>query len=885
MARHLQPARSVTPLISLCFRISMNIFSVRPKALHIHLAAAALLLSSVQLGAEAQGLGSTGPGALATPGGSSSSMGGIGYGTTSGGAAGGSGTGQGMGNGGQSMGPGGNGSAMQVPNGMPSGPLNLNGDAAGASQRGASSNEGRSNGMQTDSGDTSRNRQSSRQAEAPLQFQTFVKQATGLMLPIYGQDLFSQPDAYRADATSPAPVDHLIGPGDELAVQVWGSVNYQGNLRVDRNGQISIPRIGPVNVAGVRVSEIGNTLRNSIGRTFRDFEVSATVGQLRSIQVYVVGQARQPGTYTLSSLDTLVNALFASGGPSSQGSMRNIQLKRNGKLVTTLDLYDFIGRGDKRNDVALQPGDVIVIPPAGPRVAFSGALDTPAIYELKPQADGSPSTVGDILSLKGGVPVLATSHKALIERVIPSMSPPRQVQDLTLDAQGLKQPLRDGDIVTLLSISPAFANAVTLQGNVAAPLRYRWFDGMRIRDLIPEQDALITSDYYLRKNLLVQNLSSEAQAAAVRGQLESSGSGDTTAEQQGVTNKSNSQISRTAGRTLDMRVRNMVDQINWDYAVIERLDKTKLRTQLIPFNLGRAVIQKDESQNLLLQPGDVVSILSQKDLKLPVERQTRLVRLEGEVAAPGLYEVQPGETLSDLLRRVGGLTPQAYVYGLAIDRDSVRKKQQENLDMLIRRLESQQQSQILFLLANRNSGDAASQAALMQQQQQLARNQLDALRKLQSNGRISLELNPENATLASLPELQLEDGDHIVVPATPGFVTATGAVNNENVFIYRPGRTVSDIVKVAGLREEADPDQMFVLRADGSIVSRNNAGSLFGWGGFESLKLMPGDALVVPEKLDRETTRNFIARQLKDWTQILSQFGLGVAAIKVIKTL
>lgn len=870
----------------------MNIFSLRPKAPHIHLAVAALLLSSVQLGAEAQGLGSTGPGALATPGGSSSGMGGVGYGTTSGGAAGGSGmgtgTGQGTGNSGQGMGTGGNGSAMQMPNGMPAGPLNLNTGAAGTSQPGISGNEGRSNGPQSDPGSASRKGPSARAAEAPLQFQTFVQQATGLMLPIYGQDLFSQPDAYRADATSPAPVDHLVGPGDELAVQVWGSVNYQGNLRVDRNGQISIPRIGPVNVAGVRVSEIGNTLRNSIGRTFRDFEVSATVGQLRSIQVYVVGQARQPGTYTLSSLDTLVNALFASGGPSNQGSMRNIQLKRNGKLVSTLDLYDFIGRGDKSNDVALQPGDVIVIPPAGPRVAFNGALDTPAIYELKPQADGSPSTVGDILSLNGGLPVLATPRKALIERVIPSMNPPRQVQDLSLDAEGLKQPLSNGDIVTLLSISPAFGNAVTLQGNVAAPLRYRWFDGMRIRDLIPEQDALITSDYYLRKNLLVQNLSADAQAAAIRGQLETPGNdtGNTTRDDQTLRNKSNSEISRTAGRSLDSRVRNMVDQINWDYAVIERLDKTSLRTQLIPFNLGRAVIQKDESQNLLLQPGDVVSILSQKDLKLPVERQTRLVRLEGEVAAPGLYEVQPGETLSALLRRVGGLTPQAYVYGLSIDRDSVRKKQQENLDMLIRRLESQQQSQILFLLANRSSsGDTTSQAALMQQQQQLAQNQLAALRKLQSNGRISLELNPDDATLASLPELPLEDGDRVVVPATPGFVTATGAVNNENVFIYRPGRTVSDIVKVAGLREEADPDQMFVLRADGSILSRNNTSGLFGWGGFDSLKLMPGDALVVPEKLDRETTRNFLARQLKDWTQILSQFGLGVAAIKVIKDL
>lgn len=789
----------------------------------------------------------------------------------------------------------------------PSGPVNLNtleGNQSLTDLR-------RRPDQQRDDERSSPSRTQQRAPEPPNQFQRFVEQATGLLLPLYGQELFSQPEAYKADATAPAPVDHLVGPGDELNVQVWGSINYNGKLVVDRNGQVSIPRVGPVTVAGVRSSEVAATLRNNLGKTFRDFEVSATIAQLRSIQVYVVGQARQPGTYTLSSLDTLVNALFASGGPSAQGSMRNIQLKRNGKLITTLDLYEFIGHGDKTQDVPLQPGDVIVIPPAGPRVAFSGALDTPAIYELKSGTGAAPTTVGDILSLNGGVPVLAASRKALIERVIPTMNPPRQVQDLALDSAGLGQPLRDGDIVTLLNISPAFANAVTLQGNVAAPLRYRWFEGMRVRDLIPEQDALITADYYRRKNLLVQNLSPEATSAAVRGSNDYRSSEERLASNRqrqaningtnglppleaagadtadGMLNgrASSNEVSRSAGRTLDMRYRNMVDQINWDYAVIERLDKTNLRTTLIPFNLGRAVIQKDETQNLPLLPGDVVSILSQKDLKLPTERQTRLVRLEGEVAAPGLYEVQPGETMGELLRRVGGLTPQAYVYGLSIDRNSVRQKQQENLDMLIRRLESQQQSQILFLLANRNSGDTASQAALMQQQQQLAKSQLDSLRKLQSNGRIALEMNPENATLASLPELPLEDGDRIVVPPAPGFVTAVGAVNNENVFIYRNGRTVSDIVKVAGLREEADPDQMFVLRADGSIVSRNNAGGFFGFGGFDSLKLMPGDALVVPEKLDRETNRNFIARQLKDWTQILSQFGLGVAAIKVIRDL
>lgn len=688
-----------------------------------------------------------------------------------------------------------------------------------------------------------------RPAANPSQFQQFVQQATGKLLPIYGADLFSTPQVtYVPDGTAPAPADYVLGPGDEVRLQVWGGVDYDGSLTVDRNGQVTIPRAGTVNLAGVKIKDIETALQSQLGQTFTNFNLNANLGRLRTIQVYVVGQAQQPGTYNLSSLSTLVNALFASGGPNANGSMRNIELKRGGRRVTTIDLYNFIGSGDNKGDVTLQPGDVIVIPPVGPRMALNGAVDQAAIYELKP----GESTLGSVLGLSGGVPTLATTSKALLERVVPGQNPPRQVQDIALNAAGLQQPLRDGDIVTLLAISPAFANAVTLQGNVAAPLRYRWFPGMRLRDLLPERDALITADYYQRKNLLVQAVETDA--------------------------------SKAAGASLTGRVRGMVDQINWDYAVIERLDREQLRTQLIPFNLGR-MLQGDDTQNLQLQQGDVVTILSQKDLQLPVLRQTRLVRLEGEVAAAGMYEVRPGETLRQLIERVGGLTPQAYVFGTAIDRESVRKKQQENLEQLIRRLESQQQSQILFQVANRPTTDAAGQAAILQQQQVLARSQLDSLRKLRSDGRIALELDPQQQTIAALPDLPLEDGDRVVVPATPGFVAAVGAVNNENVFIHKPGRTVSDVARSAGLREEADTDLMFVLRADGSIVSRRDSRRGFFGGGFDSLVLMPGDTLVVPEKLDRETTRNFIARQLKDYTQILSQFGLGVAAIKVIRDL
>jgi len=656
---------------------------------------------------------------------------------------------------------------------------------------------------------------------------------------MYGRDLFDTPQAYAADSALPAPADYLLGAGDEVRLQVWGPLDFTTSLVIDRNGQVNIPKVGVVTLAGVAVRDLEKTLQSHLGKVFTNFSANASLGRLRGIQVYVVGQARQPGTFQMSSLSTLVNALFASGGPSANGSMRNVELKRGGKTISTIDLYDFIARGDKSRDLPLMSGDIIVIPPVGPRVAVTGAFDQAAIYELK--AGGS--SVADILALGGGVPSLATTQKALLERITAGSNPPRQVQEIVLDAQGLGQPLKDGDVLTLLGISPAFANAVTLQGVVAAPLRYRWFEGMKILDLIPERDALITGDYYKRKNLLVQN----------------------------------ADASKVAGANVANRIRSLGDQINWDYAVIERMDRTKLSSQLIPFNLGKAVLQRDPAHNLLLQSGDVVTILSQNDLRLPQDRQNRLVRVEGEVAAPGVYQTSPGETLPQLIRRIGGLTPLAYVFGTELDRESVRQRQQENLDTLIRRLEAQAQAQASAATSNL-SGERAAQAATLQQQ---IKSQIERLKTLKSNGRVALELDPNGQTLATLPALPLEDGDRILIPSVPGFVSAFGSINNENVFIHKPGKTVADVIKSAGLTEDAEPDQAFVLRADGSIISKHDSGGLFG-GSFESIQVLPGDTVVVPAQLDRESRYNFVVRALKDWTQILSNLGIGVAAINSI---
>ncbi len=697
----------------------------------------------------------------------------------------------------------------------------------------------------------------------PTDFQRFVAAATGRMLPIFGAELFEAPASFAPVQDVPVSVDYTLGPGDEVLIRAWGSIDIDYRATIDRNGLISIPRVGVVALNGKKAGELEGVIRSHVGRVYTNFGLNATLGQLRAMQVFVVGQARRPGAYTISSLSTLVNALFASGGPNGNGSMRSVQLKRDGRVVSTLDLYEFLQRGERTGDVRLLPGDTIVIPPAGPRVALLGAVSQPAVYELLP----GDASIGPLMSAMGGLPVLARRNQALLERVETHREgAPRTVENVTLDEAGMSRALRDGDVLTVLPIDPGFANAVTLRGAVATPLRHPFRPGMRVRDLIPERQALISPDYYRRKNMLVQ-FENEPGHAGVRDPLRRDSG------------------HRVSVERLNEDVRGLFDEINFDYAVIERLDEQSLTTQLIPFNLGRAVLDGDPVANLELRAGDVVTVFSRKDLSVPQARQTRIVRVEGEVAAPGLYRLEAGETLRGLLSRIGGITSQAYVFGTELSRESARRRQQENLDQITRRLEQQLSAEATRRVANLNTNadatSVAAAAALQQQQQQLVQAQLGRMRSLRPNGRIALELPAKtDASLADLPDLPLEDADHIVIPSQPGFVAVVGAVANENTIIWKPGRTSGEILANAVAYEWADTSNAFVLRADGSVVGRGGAMT---WSRNVDVRLMPGDTLVVPEKIDRETVWTTVVRGLKDWSQIFYQLGLGAAAVKTLQ--
>ena len=478
-------------------------------------------------------------------------------------------------------------------------------------------------------------------------FQQMAATSLGQTLPIYGQNLFdSVPTTFAPVDRVPVTADYVLGPGDELLIRAWGQIDLDVHARVDRNGAIYIPKVGQLSVAGLRYDQLQSFLKSHVGRIYQNFDLNVTMGELRSIDVFVVGQARRPGRYTVSALSTLANAVFASGGPSGAGSMRHIELKRGSAVIADFDLYDLLLKGDKSKDVLLQPEDVIYFAPVGAQVAMGGEVNNPAIYELK-----STTTLGDALQLAGGLATTAYGEKVYVEQI--KNREDRSIEEIKLDASGLARPLKDGDVLNFIPISPRFVNSVTLRGNVASPGRYPWHEGMRIGDLIPNRDFLITREYWKQQNAI--NLQMQASGGRLTGELND--------------------------------VRKNAPEINWDYAVIQRISPQDLSTQLIPFNLGKAILQHEDSSNVQLQPGDIVTIFSQADLRVPREQQTKLVRLEGEFVAAGIYRAQSGKGLRDLVTEAGGLAPSAYLYGAVFTRESTRIQQQERLDMVISQME------------------------------------------------------------------------------------------------------------------------------------------------------------------------------------------------------
>ncbi|HLX85563.1 MAG TPA: SLBB domain-containing protein [Terriglobales bacterium] len=748
------------------------------------------------------------------------------------------------------------------------------------------------------------------QRNAPIrpetEFQQMVADSVGRVLPLFGQSLFAQPPSTFAPIDRlQVPDDYIIGPGDELQIRIWGQVEADLRTVVDRAGQVYIPQVGEISVAGIHYSDLEQHLKANISKVFKNFNITAAVGRLRSIQVIVVGDARYPGTYTVGSLSTLVNVIFASGGPAPQGSLRHIQVRRDGVVISDFDFYDLLLKGDKSKDVRLQPGDVLFIPHVGPQAAIAGSVNMPAIYEMKDN-----STVDDLFQMAGDLTNVADSTRITIDRFADQS---RKTLEFPLDAQSRALPLKDGDIVRVFSIVPRFEDTVTLRGHVANPGRYAWKPGMRVRDLIPNADALLTRRYWRERAAIVNGRATEYPVAAESSQSVRAGEvghqvsdtiaspanssgGNTFADDaarptntasaveadsmENAALKRGDQASlgaqqrpqvagdRSASSTVDRNVaddvRRYAPEINWDYAIIQRVNPVDLSSKLIWMSPRKAILEHDEASNLELQPGDIVTIFSQRDVSVPQASRAQYVILEGEVMRPGVYKLETNETLRSVLQRAGGLSPNSYVYGTQLIRESARIKEQKSLDELARAMEVQIRQSAVSVAASTQSGELpqllAAQEAILAQ-----------LHNARASGRVALPVRPADHLLTDFPDITMEDNDRVTIPIIPSTVSVVGSVYNAGSFIFQPRNTTGEYLEMAGKgKPQSDLRHAFVLRANGVVVAANNVNGVFVGGRFDRLRLYPGDQIVVPYKLP---TGAFV-RGLRDWSQIVSQLAV-----------
>lgn len=529
----------------------------------------------------------------------------------------------------------------------------------------------------------------------PGEFEKYVEQVLGRPLSRFGSELLlPESRDFAAPAVATVPPDYILNPGDVISISLTGSMEGSVDRTIDNDGNIFLPRVGSIHVAGVRYSDLRDRISSAVGRQFRGYDVSATIRKLRGMRVYVTGFAEHPGAFTVSSLSTIANAVLQAGGPSSGGSFRSVKLYRNGQEVADFDMYQLLRGGNRVNDAVLQNEDVLFVPPAGPQVAVVGSVHGEAIYEAK-----AGESLEDVLRYAGGPNSLGDPSRVILYR---------------------------------------------------------------------------TSD---------------------------------------------------------------------------------------PTVTGPQQIARGSATGVEVGPGDILQILSKGSLLQPVDRQSVLVRIEGEVNRPGNYYVAPNTPMAQVVQLAGGLTPRAFAFGTKLQRTSVRAQQRESFRDAISQLETN-------LAAAPLTGDQSLSAAERQNQLTGAREVLARLKLAEPDGRVVLSMPVAAATLPD--GILLENNDRIMVPPRASTVGVFGAVYRPASFLMdtgRPERVQDYIYKAGGNLRSADMNGVFVVRANGEVLPKKR-GALKAY-------VYPGDVVFVPVR----TQGNTFWAKLRDISAMVFQAGLSAATV------
>jgi protein involved in polysaccharide export with SLBB domain len=703
---------------------------------------------------------------------------------------------------------------------------------------------------------------------------TQVPQPSG-KLKRFGSDFFTQrtnssPGEVLAGTRS-APLDvpagpgYVVGPGDSLKIDLWGGISQSFTRTIDREGRLALPEAGTVQVAGLTLERVQNVIGVALKQEFRDLKIAVTLDHLRSIRIFVVGDVQRPGSYDISSLASSLNALYAAGGPTGTGSLRTLRHIRGKQLIGEIDLYDFLLHGMQAED-RLLAGDTLLVPPAGPQVAVYGSVRRPAIYEIKGE-----TSLATLLEDAGGTTASAQVSQIVIDRIGAN----QQRETISIHQAGTETAdrvpgelsaftVRDGDTVRVSPILPYSQRVVYVEGHVARPGRMAYREGMRLSDILhsyqdllpePADEAeivrLVAPDLHPEtlqfhvadvlignSNIALQPLDTirvhgryeaDSPQVMIKGEVLRPGTYPLSA---GMTS---AQLVRMAGGFKRDALLENADLTSYRIG-----DGTKVVSERTSVAIGDAVQRTQPGADVVLKPGDVLTIhqiSGWSDIGSSIT-------IEGEVSHPGSYGIQQGERLSSILRRAGGLREASYPDGAVLLRTDVRRLEEQSREELIRQIETT--SVAARVGTNLASNDQTSTLQLLEQQQQQV---LSRLRSQPVNGRLVIHISGELSSWENTPDdIEVRAGDVLRIPKRPGFVLVNGQVYNSSAITFSPGKTAEWYLRRAGgATEVANKKDIFIIRANGSVVGRGSGS----WLGHEvlSTRLDAGDVVVVPQKI------------------------------------
>jgi polysaccharide biosynthesis/export protein len=836
----------------------------------------------------------------------------------------------------------------------------------------------------------------------------------------FGYDIFSlTPTTFAPVESIPVPPDYSIGPGDTFVIRVFGAIDVEYRLVVTRDGALLVPEIGELQLAGLTFSEAKTLISNEIASARVGAKAIVTLAELHTLQVLMVGEVPRPGTYTISGLSTLLNTLITTGGVKRSGSLRNIQVRREGNIIATLDIYNVLLKGYDKDNVHLRQGDIVFVPPIGPTVGIAGEVNRPAIYEIKTEL-----TVNEILTLAGGLQAAAAQQKTHIERISDTGSKTLVAADLT--SNGGQIHVRNGDMIRIFPVLNKMENVVLLGGHVLEPGGYEWRENMYLSDLLKDERALRqgvdyttgiviresaktkrTSAIYFNLGLALQrpsskydpklqardeviifdtnsNRSSVVQGAVKKIMAQSTPDNPPSVyELAGVLRHKGVYPLESGTRLLDSLIIGGDIQPGTDlsYALLVRKDPVTEHIEFIQLDLNKARRHTTGDHNPVLQYEDKIylfdtttdrasliandinklrkqtqygesapivtltgkakfpgnypliagmrlkdlinagggltedaygravslsrreiiegefSVIDHADVKLtsiaedgydanmilqPYDfvvirekpewfNQRSMATIEGEVLYPGSYQIQKGETLCSLVRRAGGFTENAYLFGSVFTRESVRKREQDALDRIFDEIDDRLMDVHLSPGYSKDTKLPITKGATdtLRVYQELKRQK--------AAGRMVIDVENAVNQCQETPDFALEDGDKLVVPRLKEEVSVVGQVYYPSSHMFRDDRAVFDYINLSGgMREFAQHEHVFIVQANGEVVSTRSALSSWGWAlQSKNLVVTPGSTIYVPLSLDRINGREFA----QSWADLIYKISISAASL------